>query len=37
VLDFAELTARVRRPEGEFFYMGGLDEGNDGLGFMAAR
>jgi len=37
VLDFAELTARLRRPDGEFLYMGGLDEGNAGLGFMAAR
>jgi hypothetical protein len=37
VLDFGEFAARVKRPDGEFYYMGALDEGNDGLGFMAAR
>ena len=37
VLDFGEFAARVRRPEGEFYYMGALDQGNDGLGFMAVR
>jgi len=36
-LDFAEFAARVERPEGMFLYMGGLDEGNDGRGFLAPK
>ena len=36
-LDFADLAARKETPEGEFVYKGGLDEANDGLGFMRAR
>ena len=36
-LDFGNLAARVDRADGEFVYMGGLDEGNDGRGFMPAR
>ena len=36
-LDFGSLAARVERADGEFVYMGGLDEGNDGRGFMPAR
>jgi hypothetical protein len=35
-LDFAEMLARVQRPDGEFLYMGGLEDGNAGMGFMAA-
>lgn len=36
-LDFAEMLARVVRPDGEFLYMGGLEDGNAGMGFMASR
>ena len=36
-LDFSELAARVERPDGQFLYMAGLDEGNKGRGFMAGR
>ena len=36
-LDFGELAARVEGPAGEFVYLGGLDEGNDGRGFLRAR
>jgi hypothetical protein len=37
-LDFGELAARVHGPNGEErLYLGGLAEGNDGRGFMAAR
>ncbi len=36
-LDFAELAARVQRTDGDYRYMGGLDEGNDGRGFLAPR
>jgi hypothetical protein len=36
-LDFAEMLARVQRPDGDFLYMGGLEDGNAGMGFMAAR
>ena len=37
LLDFHELTVRSLTPEGEFVYRGGLEEGNDGLGFVPAR
>jgi hypothetical protein len=37
VLNFGDFAARVKRPDGEFYYKGALDEGNDGLGFMAAH
>lgn len=36
-LDFAELNARVERPDGVYLYMGDLGEGNDGKGFLAPR
>ena len=36
-LDFGDMLARVVRPEGEFLYMAGIEDGNDGRGFMAAR
>jgi hypothetical protein len=36
-LDFAEMLVRVQRPDGEFLYMGGLEDGNAGMGFMVAR
>lgn len=36
-LDFGDLAARKETPEGEFVYRGGLDEADDGLGFMRAR
>jgi hypothetical protein len=36
-LDFAEMLAHVQRPDGDFIYMGGLEDGNAGMGFMAAR
>ena len=36
-LDFGEMAARVQRPEGEYLYMGGLDEGNEGKGFLAPK
>ncbi len=35
-MDFEEGTARTRTPEGDFLYMGGIDEGNDGKGFIRA-
>ncbi len=37
VLDFRELSARKRTPNGEWLYRGGLDEANEGLGFVRAR
>ncbi|MEX2598215.1 MAG: hypothetical protein WD533_01000 [Dehalococcoidia bacterium] len=37
ILDFDDLAARKQTPQGEFMYRGGLDEGNDGRGWMAAR
>ena len=33
-LDFDSSIARTRTPEGEFRYMGDLEEGNDGKGFI---
>jgi hypothetical protein len=36
-LDFGDMLARVVRPEGEFLYMAGIEDGNDARGFMAAR
>ena len=36
-LDFGEMLARVERPDGEFLYMAGLEDGNDGKGFMPVR
>lgn len=36
-LDFGDMLARVVRPDGEFLYKGGLEDGNDGLGFISAR
>ena len=36
-LDFVDLTARKSASEGEFIYRGGLEEANQGLGFMRAR
>ena len=33
-LDFEEGAARTHTPEGDFLYMGGIDEGNDGKGFI---
>lgn len=36
-LDFSEMLARVQRNDGDFVYKGGLEDGNAGLGFMAAR
>ena len=36
-LDFKALSAKISRPDGDFHYMGGIDEGNDHRGFMAAR
>ena len=36
-LNFAEFNARVERSDGEYLYMGGLDEGNDGKGFLAPK
>ncbi len=35
-LDLDAGAARKRTPEGEFLYRGGIDEGNDGNGFIAA-
>lgn len=37
VLDFGDLAARKHTADGEWLYRGGLDEANDGLGFMRAR
>ncbi len=37
VLDFHDLAARKRTADGEWVYRGGLDEANDGLGFIPAR
>ncbi len=36
-LDFSEMLARIQGPTGDFLYMGGLEDGNEGMGFMAAR
>ena len=36
-LDFEALSARKETPEGEFVYRAGLDEGNDGRGWMSYR
>ena len=36
-LDFHELTARKSTPEGEYIYFGGIEEGNEGMGYLAAR
>ena len=33
-LDFENGSARKRTPQGEFLYMGALDEGNDGKGYI---
>ena len=35
-LDFDAGAARMRTPEGEFFYRGGIDEGNDAKGYIPA-
>jgi hypothetical protein len=35
-LDFDAESARKKSPEGEFVYLGGIDEGDDGKGWMAA-
>jgi hypothetical protein len=34
-IDFAEGRARKVTPEGEFVYLGTLDERNDGMGYIA--
>ena len=36
-LDFNDVAARKSGPAGEFVYRAGLDEGNDGAGWMRAR
>ena len=36
-LDFGDMLARVARPDGEFLYNGGLEDGNEGRGFIPAR
>ena len=36
ILDFDSESARKKSPEGEFVYLGGIDEGGDGKGWMAA-
>ena len=36
-LDFGEMLAHVQRVDGDFLYMGGLEDGSAGMGFMAAR
>lgn len=36
-LDLREFTARKTTPDGDFLYRSGLEEGNDGLGFIRAR
>ena len=36
-IDFDALTARKTTPEGEFLYRGGLEDGNDGMGYLRAR
>lgn len=36
-LDFADFAARKQTTQGEFLYRGGLDEGNEGKGWMLAR
>lgn len=36
-LDFRELSAQVSRPTGVFHYNGGIEEGNDHLGFISAH
>ncbi len=35
-LDFYAGAARMRTPKGEFFYRGGIDEGNDAKGYIPA-
>ncbi|MDE2766065.1 MAG: hypothetical protein OXI25_06520 [Chloroflexota bacterium] len=36
-LDFNDIAARKSGPAGEFVYRAGLDEGNEGAGWMRAR
>ena len=36
-IDFDALTARKTTPQGEFLYRGGLEDGNDGMGYFPAR
>ena len=36
-IDFDALTARKTTPKGEFLYRGGLEDGNDGMGYFPAR
>ena len=36
-IDFDSLTARKTTPDGEFLYRGGLEDGNDGMGYLRAR
>ncbi len=37
ILDFGDLAVRKQTALGEFIYRGGLDEGNEGRGWMAVR
>jgi hypothetical protein len=37
ILDFVALAARKKTPLGEFLYSGGLDQGNEGLGWIPLR
>ena len=36
-IDFDALTARKTTPAGDFLYRGGLEDGNDGMGYFPAR
>ncbi len=36
-IDFDALTASKTTPQGEFLYRGGLEDGNDGMGYLRAR
>ena len=36
IIDFDEESALAKTTEGEFRYLGGIDEGNDGKGFIRA-
>lgn len=36
-IDFDALTASKTTPQGEFLYRGGLEDGNDGMGYFPAR
>ena len=36
-IDFDSLTASKTTPQGEFLYRGGLEDGNDGMGYLRAR